>query len=447
MLDLYRARDGTHPRQGDRVTAVIRAGVIATAMGLAWTCAAIAEYRYPYHDPYVATATSAIVNADRLPLRSTRQIIRVPGLPGRDHLPSLEGRGKLSVALYRQHHPAPLLFIVPGVGSNPYFGVATYFAGLFHREGFHVVVLPSPMTWNFALAASRSGAPGYPPEDARDLYTAMQATLAHLRSRYDVRTTDVSFMGVSLGALEGAYVSVLDSEERAIGIDRYLLVNPPVDLAYALERIDEWDMLGQRFGRDKSERLVAKALDIVESFSTERGDDPAVFDRMSRDVAAFTTEELQFLIAQDVRLVLPELAYVTQVINAIGNGRTKDEARRSLQDARNMSYREYRERIALPVWRRQAGEPEASAEAFARRGSLPPIVDRLRANPKVHIVHNADDVFVDRNALEDLKQALGDQVTLYPHGGHLGNLWYADNKDDALRFLGVGDERFRYAKR
>jgi hypothetical protein len=34
----------------------------------------------------------------------------VPGLAGRNRLPSLEGRGGLSVAFYRQRHPAPLLF-------------------------------------------------------------------------------------------------------------------------------------------------------------------------------------------------------------------------------------------------------------------------------------------------------------------------------------------------
>jgi len=49
-------------------------------------------------------------------------IIRVPGLPGRNHLPTLEGRGDVSLALYRQTRPAPLLFILAGLGSNPYFG-------------------------------------------------------------------------------------------------------------------------------------------------------------------------------------------------------------------------------------------------------------------------------------------------------------------------------------
>ena len=142
---------------------------------------AAADYKYPYHDPYLATATSAILSDDGATPRLDSTIIRVPGLPGRNHLPTLEGRGDVSLALYRQTRPAPLLFILAGLGSNPYFGVAPYLASLFYREGFHVVILPSPMNWNFALSASRSGAPGYAPEDARDLYEVMQKTLTALK--------------------------------------------------------------------------------------------------------------------------------------------------------------------------------------------------------------------------------------------------------------------------
>ena len=80
-------------------------------------------------------------------------------------------------------------------------------------------------------AASRSGAPGYAPA-ARDLYEAMQDTLAILRTRYDVVTTRIGFMGASLGALEGAYLSVIEAQERRIGIDTYRLLNPPLDLMW-----------------------------------------------------------------------------------------------------------------------------------------------------------------------------------------------------------------------
>ena len=39
-----------------------------------------------------------------------------------------------------------------------------------------------------------------------------------------------------MGALEGAHLSVIDADEKKIGIAKYLLVNPPLDLAYAVKK-------------------------------------------------------------------------------------------------------------------------------------------------------------------------------------------------------------------
>jgi hypothetical protein len=94
---------------------------------------------------------------------------------------------------------------------------------------------------------------------------------------------------------------VIDAQERKVGIDTYLLLNPPLDLNYALERVDEWNALGSKFGRTGSEALVARALAIVDGFSTESRDNPAVFDRLTREFATFTREEVQFLLAKACR--------------------------------------------------------------------------------------------------------------------------------------------------
>ena len=410
--------------------------IIWITLWLSWNSLEAAVYKYPYHDPYLATVTSAILNDARLTPRIKSQIVHVPGLPGRNQLPSLEERGQVGVALYRQNRPAPLLFILSGIGTNPYFGVGTYLARLFYQEGFHVVILPSPLSWNFALSASRSGAPGYAPEDARDLYEVMQKCLWTLRNRYDVKFTEINFMGLSLGALEGAYLSVIDDEAQKIGIEKYLLVNPPLDLSYALKQVDDWYALKNRFGTEKSQRIVEKALGIIEPFSKEERDDPAVYDRLVNDFTSFTTEEIQFLIAENLRTLLPELVYVTQVIHDQKVlTAPKNEVRKRLEEAKDLTFTEYNEKVALPLWRRQQGEPQADLESFMKRGSLAPILDRLRDNPKVHIMHNADDVFTDKESIDGLKEILGDQVTIYSHGGHLGNLWYWENKEQALEFI------------
>jgi hypothetical protein len=409
---------------------------IVTALALLTRSNEAADYGYPYRDPYLATATTAILSDDGATARVESTIVHVPGLPGRNNLPTLEGRGDVSLALYRQNHPAPLLFILAGLGSNPYFGVAPYLASLFYREGFHVAILPSPMSWNFALSASRSGAPGYAPQDARDLYEVMQKALTALSDRYGIKPTSINFMAVSLGALEGAYLSVIDGDEGKIGIAKYLLVNPPVDLAYAVRKIDEWSTLSRKFGREKSQGVVSRALAIIDDFSEERRDDPAVFDRLAKKFAGFTTEELQFLIAENLQSQLSELVYVTQVIHdQMVLTAPKDNMRKRLEEAKRFTFSDYNQKIAVPLWQKQVENPRRDLEDFIQRGSLARIVDRLRGNPKVHILHNADDFLAGRQSIEALKKALGDQVTLFPRGGHLGNLWFPENKEFALRFF------------
>ena len=299
-----------------------------------------------------------------------------------------------------------------------------------------MVILPSPLSWNFALSASRSGAPGYAPEDARDLYEVMQKTLTVLTDRHSFKFTSINFMAVSLGALEGAYLSVLDADEKKIGIDKYLLINPPVDLAYAIKKIDDWNKLADKFGREKSQEIVAKAVTIVESFSDAGRDSPAVFDRLAKKFSEFTTEELQFLIAENLQSQLPELVSVTQAIHDQKVlTAPRDEIRKRLEEAKSFTFSDYNQKIALPLWQKQAGDPQADLEAFGQRGALARIVDRLRGNPKVHILHNADDFLGERKSVEALKNALGDQVTLYPYGGHLGNLWFPENKQFALKYF------------
>jgi hypothetical protein len=410
---------------------------VLAVFGLLTRSAEAADYDYPYRDPYLATATSAILGNDEATPRVESTIVRVPGLPGRNGLPNLEGRGDVSLAFYRQNRAAPLIFIVAGAGSNPYFGVGPYLASLFYRAGSHVVILPSPMNWNFALSASRSGAPGYAPEDARDLYDVMQKTLTILRDRYNVKPTDIRFLGISLGALEGAYLSVIDADEGKIGIANYLLINPPIDLHYALNKIDQWSRLEKTFGPERSHELVSKALAIVDSFSDEKPDDPAVIDRFAKKLAGFTTEELRYLIAETLKSQLHELIYVTQVIqdrNVLPP--PKDDIRKRLREAKSFTLGDYYWKIAVPVWRKQLGDPQADPESLLQRSSLALIMDRLRSNPKVHILHNVDDFLAERKSIEALKETLGDRVTLYPYGGHLGNLWYPENKKTVLKKTG-----------
>ena len=110
--------------------------IVLTTLCLLWSSVEAEDYKYPFRDPYIATATAAILTGDGLAPKPKRQVVHVPGLPGRNQVSALKGRGEVSVAVYRQNHPAPLLFILSGIGSNAYFGLATMSPGSSIKRAF-----------------------------------------------------------------------------------------------------------------------------------------------------------------------------------------------------------------------------------------------------------------------------------------------------------------------
>ena len=111
------------------------------------------------------------------------------------------------------------------------------------------------------------------------------------------------------------------------------------------------------------------------------------------------------------------------------------EARRRIEAANNVTFADYAERIALPLWRQEGPQGRANLNEFVRRGSLAAIRERLRRNPRVYITHNADDPLTARQSILELKKTLGNHMVVFPHGGHLGNLWYPDNKELVRRIV------------
>jgi len=111
------------------------------------------------------------------------------------------------------------------------------------------------------------------------------------------------------------------------------------------------------------------------------------------------------------------------------------EARRRIEAANNVTFADYVERIALPLWTQTGAQGHAKLKEFARRGSLAAIGERLRGNSRVYVAHNFDDPLTARPSILELKKTLGDHMVVFPHGGHLGNLWYPDNKELVRRIL------------
>jgi hypothetical protein len=87
----------------------------------------------------------------------------------------------------------------------------------------------------------------------------------------------------------------------------------------------------------------------------------------------------------------------------------------------------------IPYWR--ARYDGGSLTQLINQVSLYALEDYLKGNSKIAVMHNADDLILGPGDLGFLRRTMGDRLTVYPHGGHCGNLNYRVNGDAMLEFF------------
>ena len=86
----------------------------------------------------------------------------------------------------------------------------------------------------------------------------------------------------------------------------------------------------------------------------------------------------------------------------------------------------------IPMWR--ARYDGGSLTQLVNQVSLYKL-DYLHDSPKIAVMHNADDVILGPGDLGFLRRTFGERLTVYPYGGHCGNLNYKVNAQDMLDFF------------
>ena len=404
----------------------------------------VEQYGFPLSNPFEATiATTPVdlrpdVPADedidqadyRLRLRPEREFI----LPE-----NFWAVTRLTYRLAKQPGPAPLVFIISGTGASYTAGKTEWLKRLFYGAGYHVVQLSSPTSFDFIAAASRYATPGYSPGDAKDLYRVMQAVRAQ---QHDMPVTSFNLIGYSLGALDAAFVSKLDETRQSFNFRRVLMVNPPVNLYTSISNLD---------------KLVQTKVDAIDSTTTfyelifeklaryyrQRGTinlDEAMLLDFQQSALRLTDEQMAMLIGSVFRLSAADIAFTSDLINRRGlivppkypidEGTSLEPFfRRALL----CDFDCYITEQLIPMWRAQ--QDGGSMAQLVQQVSLYALEDYLHTSPKIGVMHNADDIILGSGDLGFLRRTLGDRMTLYPRGGHCGNINYRVNARDILEFF------------
>lgn len=350
---------------------------------------------------------------------------------------------KLHYRLAYQNHPAPLIFLIAGTGSSYTSGTLEYLKQLFYGAGFHVVQLSSPTSWDFMIGASRFATPGYSPDDAEDLYRVMQAIRVQ---NHDLPVTQFHLIGYSLGGLQAAFVAELDDRKRIMNFDRVLMINPPVNLYTSIRNLDK--LVETRVeGIDNRTTFYQVVLGKLTRYFQQKGyfdfNEAILFD-FQQSKQRLSNEEMAMLIGSAFRFSAADIAFTSDLVNRRGlitppdysiNDGTRLEPffKRALQ----CDFECYMTEQVIPMWR--ARYDGGSLPQLINEVSLYNLESYLRKSPKIAAMHNADDPILGQGDLGFLRKTLGDRLTVYPHGGHCGNINYRVNASDILTFFGAAD--------
>lgn len=389
-------------------------------------------YDYPYHDPWLATASVALLKDPKLP---EKQVKDVTVYPVRARTPLFEDRAQVYYVTYRQEKPADLVVLISGLGSVAEDPLALYLGGQIFAMGYNVLVVPDAFNWQFALGASRSGYPGVPSIDAGDLENFIVRARDHAVRVDGMKIRQTKLVGYSMGALEGAFLAAREAQHPRLKFDKVVLLNPPVDTFYDLHQLDALAATGKDWSADEKKTVKAKAFDLVANANLTDPEGAPYF----RDLAqknTLTDDQLKYVLFGLFHGSLSDVIMVSQQIH--DQGILKSPASKVSLDAREKEaaqygFADYLDKFVMP----QLPDQRAAAE-MTKTETLYGLHDFLVSHHEVEIFHNADDFLVRPQDIAYLQDTLTNRLTLFPHGGHMGNIWYPTNQQMLAKALGSG---------
>jgi ABC-type transporter lipoprotein component MlaA/pimeloyl-ACP methyl ester carboxylesterase len=326
---------------------------------------------------------------------------------------------KLKFSFWLQPGKAPVVYIVPGMGSHRLAETSLALAELVYKNGFSVVCISSPFNFEFMEHASTVALPAYLPVDGHDLHVALTDINHRLNTLYPGRLGDKALMGYSMGAFESLYIASTEPTNQLplIKFDRYVAINTPVRLLHGVSQLDEFYRAPLAWPdaerTDDIENTFLKVAALSKNKLTPQTSLP------------FNAIESKFLIGLTFRFTLRDIIYSSQRRHNMG------VLRHSLLDYRRepvyreifrLSYQDYFAKFVIPYYEsRGMASPAATLE---KAGDLRSYDSGLRANPNIRVIVNQNDFLLTDEDLAWLGATVKPaSLTIFNQGGHLGNLF------------------------
>jgi ABC-type transporter lipoprotein component MlaA len=327
---------------------------------------------------------------------------------------------ELPYSLWLHDGAAPLVFIVPGLGTYRLSGQSVGLAEMAWESGCSVVTMSSSLHPEFMERAAAAPMPGFLPWDVADVRVALDEMRKDLDATFPGRFTRRALVGLSLGALESL---MLATDPDSGAWDAVVAINPPVSMEHALEQLDALYRSPLRWPAEEREDRIRQLLEKVVSLA-EPAFQPASSANEAAPPISFEPWEAEYLIGLSFRWTLRSAIFNSQLRAPTGvlltelDPHDSDPAYREIE---HYGYMKYVYAFLLPAVVGRVPDVNDDTALFAR-GDLRTRAAALAADARLRVITNRDDFLLGPGDIEWLERTFGNRLALFDTGGHLGNL-------------------------
>ena len=297
---------------------------------------------------------------------------------------------------------SPVAIIYPSIGEGINSHHSVVLAKMFYDAGYSVIIQGSSFHWQFIKSMPKGYAPGLPENDAQYLRMVSSKIIDKLQNKYNCKFTNKIMLGTSYGALTTLFVANQESKNNTLNIDKFIAINPPVELTYAMRQIDknseDWDKNPMNF-KNKTSYTAAKIMKIYKDKSS-----------LKTETLPFTSEEAKLITGLLMHQKLADVIFTLE-----------DTCRCKkcpiYSNLYNMGYEDYANKYLLP------SKNYRTADEMNFETSLYSIAYYLENSSNYKIYHSIDDYLVNSNELKILKKYSKNKLVLLSNGSHLGFLY------------------------
>ena len=323
---------------------------------------------------------------------------------------------KLPFNYWIQDEPAPLIYVLPGLGAHRLTMQALSMVEGLYDRGFSVVALSGNFDPEFIEFGSSSEVPGYAAGDRKDLWAIMGAIDSWLERKHGDKLGARGMIGSSMGGYQAlAMANEAKTGDRPLKIDRFVAINPPVDLIHGLKRLDAYQRAPENWPESVRQERINNAVHKAVAMITKP-------EGVEMSNPPFDGNETKYLVGLTFRLTLRNAIYASQKHHDLGN---LDQPlswwnRREVYDEiLAIDFDQYLNEMVLPHY----AEEGVTKAQFMRQSDLKQFASGLSRCSDAHVITSPNDFLLSGADVAWLKRTFtGGRLKLLSRGGHLGGL-------------------------